>query len=719
MPRYNGGFIGTDGLDAPDEPTIGTPSAGSTQADIAFTAGTAGTTATTEFVATTNDGIGATGTSSPITITGLTNGTSYTARVYAKNSHGTSAASEASASFTPLAEVISGLFSTHLYTGNGSTQSITNNLNLSGKGGLVWLKGRDSTNDHHLFDTERGVTKYLKSSATDAEATDTDTLTAFNSNGFSLGADTDTNADGNKYVSWSFRKTPKFFDVVKYTGTQDGDKTVSHSLNTTVGMVIIRNLTAGNDWYVYHTGRGTSKYFYLNANNAEASGSIVTGTSNTTITLSQSNGFNSSGVEYLAYIFAHNNSDGGFGPDSEDIIKCGSYTGNGSSTGPSINLGFEPQFVMIKSASGSEAWYVYDTMRGMVVGQDDAEIAWNLANSEDGILGTSKAILDPTSTGFNITNTSSTVNTNTHTYIYMAIRRGGMQTPTTASDVFNVSTGVGSDPGYVSGFTVDMAFERNYGSTANTEIASRLTGPKVLKTHATDTESSSNNTTFDYMNGFFAGTKGSSEIAWMWARARGYFDAVAYTGTGSATTVSHNLGVAPEMMWFFPRSNGNIKTVYHSALGEGKRLKLNDTTAAEDDTDSFNNTAPTSSVFSIGTLGQINGSGRTYIAYLFATVANVSKVGSFTQSGATNVACGFTGDTPSFILLKRTDSTGDWITFDSARGIVAGNDKSLDLNNTDAEVTNADVVDPYSGGFATTSSLTDGDYIFYAIAAIS
>ena len=126
MPRYNGGFIGTDGLDAPDAPTIGTPSAGSTQADVAFTAGAAGTTATTEFVATTNDGIGATGTSSPITITGLTNGTSYTARVYAKNSHGTSAASEASASFTPLAEVISGLFSTHLYTGNNTSTAINN-----------------------------------------------------------------------------------------------------------------------------------------------------------------------------------------------------------------------------------------------------------------------------------------------------------------------------------------------------------------------------------------------------------------------------------------------------------------------------------------------------------------------------------------------------------------------------------------------------------------
>ena len=114
-----------------------------------------------------------------------------------------------------------------------------------------------------------------------------------------------------------------------------------------------------------------------------------------------------------------------------------------------------------------------------------------------------------------------------------------------------------------------------------------------------------------------------------------------------------------------------------------------------------------------------NTSNENYIAFLFASVSGVSKLGSFTKSGATNVDCGFTGDTPSFILIKRTDSTGNWYIFDSARGIVAGNDKSLYLNANADQVTNADVVDPYSGGFATTSSLTNGDYVFYAIAAIS
>ena len=115
----------------------------------------------------------------------------------------------------------------------------------------------------------------------------------------------------------------------------------------------------------------------------------------------------------------------------------------------------------------------------------------------------------------------------------------------------------------------------------------------------------------------------------------------------------------------------------------------------------------------------ISSNAGDYVAYLFATVANVSKVGSFTQSGATNVACGFTGDTPALIILKRTDATGDWYLFDSTRGIVAGNDKSKYLNTNAAQITNADIVDPYSGGFATTSSLTNGSYIFYAIASIS
>ena len=729
MPRYNGGFIGTDGLDAPDAPTIGTPSAGSTQADVAFTAGAAGTTATTEFVATTNDGIGATGTSSPITITGLTNGTSYTARVYAKNSHGTSAASEASASFTPLAEVISGLFQCHVYTGNGSSgQSITNNLNLSGKGGLVWLKGRDSTNDHHLFDTERGVTKYIKSSASSVEATDADTLTAFNSNGFSLGADTDTNADGNEYVSWSFRKTPKFFDIVTYTGTGSAT-TISHSLGSVPGSIWVKCTSDSNNWAIYHRGVDSSApedyKLDLGTTDARTDNSSYwndTAPTSSVFTVGTSGDTNANGETYLAYIFAHNNSDGGFGPDSEDIIKCGSYTGAYPSN-VTVDLGFEPQFILVKNATSSSNWGLFDVIRGMPLG-DCTTLAADTSTAENGVLGSGEAF-EATATGFIVDSGLTAVNDNGSRIIYIAIRRPDMSTPTAASEVFSIDTQGSSAPYFDSTHIVDMALVRPTGSGGSGGGGAfnyaRLMDQKYLKTSSTAAEANASEAGFDFMNGHIdQNWGGTNTYSWMWKRAKGYFDVVAYSGTGSATTINHGLGVVPEMMWVKARSHAVNWAVYHKDLSAGQYLRLNSSNAVDTNSAYFTTTAPTSSVFSIGVGEYTNqSSSHTYIAYLFATVAGVSKVGSFTQSGATNVACGFSGDTPSFILLKRTDGSGNWYLFDSSRGIVAGNDPHVYLDTNDAEITNADLVDPYSGGFATTSSLTNGSYIFYAIAATS
>jgi len=321
----------------------------------------------------------------------------------------------------------------------------------------------------------------------------------------------------------------------------------------------------------------------------------------------------------------------------------------------------------------------------------------------------------------------------------MAIRRGGMQTPTAASDVFEpiAYTGDGSTKrkigGSISQADLVIVNDRQNDSSLSSNstgayVWDRIRGENLaLVANSGSAESSgwaNDYFNFDESGGWrasdsannYLNKNSSTYISWAWKRARGYFDVVPYTGTGSDRTVNHNLHVAPEMIWAKRRNNNGDWVVYHAGVGNDKGSKLN-TTDAFGSEDYWNSTDPTASVFTLG--GGVNDSSVPYISYLFATAAGVSKVGSFTQSGATNVACGFTGDTPSFILLKRTDSTGDWLTFDSARGIVAGNDPSLDLNNADAEVTNADVVDPYSGGFATTSTLTNGDYIFYAIAATS
>jgi hypothetical protein len=209
-------------------------------------------------------------------------------------------------------------------------------------------------------------------------------------------------------------------------------------------------------------------------------------------------------------------------------------------------------------------------------------------------------------------------------------------------------------------------------------------------------------------------------------RAPGFFDEVCYTGTGSARTVAHNLAAVPELILVKSRSAANGGLVYNKTITAAKYLKLFFTSegnaSATTDSGGFNSVEPTSSVFTVGSYSNVNASGETYVAYLFATLAGVSKVGSYTGTGTTlQIDCGFTGGA-RFVLIKRTDSTGDWYVWDSARGIIAGDDPYLLLNSTAAEVTNTDYVDTYSAGFEISSTApaainaSGGSFIFLAIA---
>ena len=719
MPRYNGGFIGHDGLDAPDAPTIGTPSAGSTQADVAFTAGAAGTTATTEFVATTNDGIGATGTSSPITITGLTNGTSYTARVYAKNSHGTSAASEASASFTPLAIVINDLFQTHVFDTTGAELSINNGINLSNKGGLVWLKSRSNSADHELFDTERGVNKILYSNANTASTSSSSSLTSFNTNGFTLNNNLNANVNNRESVSWTFRKQPKFFDIVTYTGN-GSNRTIAHNLGSVPGMMIVKRTDNTSDWAVYHRGLngGTNpaeKFIRLNLTNAQSGNAGYwnnTEPTDSVFSVGTNAATNSNGATYVAYLFAHNNSDGGFGPDSEDIIKCGAFATD-SSGNATVTLGFEPQFVMNKVYDAADNWTVADDIRGFNV-SGDQRLYWNLSNAE-----AAATTYRPTSTGFTVNSGETSKN-----FIYMAIRRPDMSTPTLASDVFAIDLRDDTDaPMYKSGFVTDMSFYREVSAINDWYIQSRLTGVGHLHTHETASENTNfTSTNWDYMNGFYdAGSINSAYQAWMWKRAKSYFDVVAepiasnqMSGPASSSyNPSHNLGVVPEMIWVKDRDNSNDWAVYHSALGTSKKLVLNSSAA-----ESSSSWAVAADNFNYYQFGNSTGNA---ICYLFATAAGVSKVGSYTGSGSDQtIDCGFTNGA-KFVLIKVTSDSDNWVLFDTTRGLVAGNDTLLSLNLTHAQVTNTDYIDPHSSGFAVpgndlATNKSSETYIFYAIA---
>jgi len=624
------------------------------------------------------------------------------------------------------------VFSTYLYDGNSGTQSIINGIDLSGEGGLVWIKRRDGTLNHALFDTERGAGALLQSNLSAGHYTGGDDLTAFNSNGFTLGDGqfTTINYSSYNYASWTFRKAPKFFDVLTYTGNGTAGRTVSHNLGSVPGMIIFKKTSAADGWAVYHRGAngGTDPEDYrleLNENFAQSNrDGFLNDTAPTATHFTVGDGAlsNTNGQTYVAYLFAHNDGDGKFGDGTQDIIKCGSYTGNGSTTGPTVDLGFEPQWVMLKRTDSADEWFMYDVMRGF-----DYSTTARLSADSSSAESPSLSVV-PTSTGFQPVISHGSVNASGGNYIYMAIRRGPLAAPTDATKVFALDDSSTTDiGGYTlnSNFPVDFYFFKNKNGGDSISIPRLTVGDLRFNSSAAE-EDRSSVMNFDSNTGVtrtsFQG--GIDSVDYAFRRAPNFFDVVTYTGTGSARTVAHNLGVAPEMMWMKCRSDTEAWAVYHnnidSSAPEDYGIYLNDTAQRVDSANFWNDTAPTSSVFTVGTAGKTNGNTQTYIAYLFATAAGVSKVGSFSHTnggGDTNVDCGFSSGA-RLVIYKRTDDTGSWYIFDSVRGIVSGSgDAQLELNSTGAENTGFDLIDPYSSGFKIPSNATGtGNYIFYAIA---
>jgi hypothetical protein len=644
-----------------------------------------------------------------------------------------------------LANYVEDVFSTYLYTGTGASQTITNGIDLTGKGGLVWQKSRSAPTSHKLTDTVRGVTKALSSDTADVQTTDTTGLTAFNTTGFTIGANSNYNTSASTYASWTFRKQPKFFDIVTYTGTGSTDQVINHSLGTVPGMIIVKPLDAVAGWSVYHRSLGYTKRLVLNATSVaeitDASIGFSWGTTgnptSTTFTVGDTAGNPSTsavGINYVAYLFAHD--AGGFGlTGQENVISCGSYTGTAAPL--SVNLGYEPQWLLVKSATNNtNDWYVLDVMRGMSQA-DTAYLVPNTAAAES-IFGAPSVF--PTATGFQVVTTGTAFNQSGATYIYIAIRRGPMRVPTDATKVFApvAYTGNNTARTITSNFPVDMFICSDRNNTSNLVGYKQALFDRVLgNAQGFITASSAawgggwGDTYFNFasstgipLTGNFSYLNNSTTpyVNWMFQRATSFFDIVAYTGTGVAKTVTHNLGAVPELIIVKGKSVIADWQVYSSTLANTEYVVLNATVAKATGATSWNSTTPTSLVFSIGTALEVNNSGSTYAAYLFATCAGVSKVGSYTGTATTQqINCGFTSGA-RFVLIKRTDSTGDWYIWDTARSIITGNDPYLLLNSVVAEATTTDYIDPYSPGFEISSTApaainaSGGTYIFLAIA---
>ena len=617
---------------------------------------------------------------------------------------------------------IENYFQTWLRTGTGASATITTGLDASTNKALVWTKSRSAATDHKLTDTVRGATKALISDTTAAQTTDANGLTAFSSTGYTIGTDTNYNNSGATYVDWEFVATPKFFDVVTYTGTGSAT-TIAHNLGSVPGCIIVKRTDTTGNWQVYHNGLTSAAYsIQLNLTSAQASATTVwnsTAPTSTVFSVGTDATVNASGGTYVAYIFAHN--AGGFGlTGTDNVISCGSFTCDGSGAA-SVSLGYESQWVLVKSSSLDDGygWLLFDTMRGFSVpgSVGDYYLRPNSSGAESA--GGSSTFGGPTATGFSFSALQSSA-----TYIYIAIRRGPMKVPTDATKVF-LPSAVTDSTTVTTGFPVDMFFDANRaGNALNTLVIDRLRGSTIeLTTSATSTEAAATaGVILDSNTTYKANQFSASAALWAFQRAPSFFDEVCYTGTGVATTVTHNLAAVPELMIIKRRStSGNNWIVYAAPLGNGNELFLNTTDASTAD-NTWQNTTPTSTVFSLSSWTPVNAAASTYVAYLFATCPGVSKVGSYTGNGTTQaIACGFTGGA-RFVLIKRTDSTGDWYVYDTARGMTTLTDPYLLLDTSAAEVATLGSVTTTTGGFTVNAAVlaaintNSATYIFLAVA---
>ena len=420
---------------------------------------------------------------------------------------------------------------------------------------------------------------------------------------------------------------------------------------------------------------------------------------------------------------------------NENVISTGSYIGNGSSTGPEINLGFEPQWVMVKRTdSGGTSWVMLDTMRAWTA--EGVVDAYMYANKND-----SESVHQwgaPTSTGMQMDGTDGTTNASGGSYIYLAIRRPDGyvgKPPELGTGVFAMDTGNGSTtiPAYDSGFPVDFALDRRPGASEDWYTSARLMGAKWLKTNANSAETSGASYLWDSNVGYVEGNWADSDYqSWMWKRHAG-MDVVTYKGNSvSGTQIPHSCNAVPQMIWVKRRDSNKDWQVGHYGANGGSSpwnyyLELNRSQAEASQVGIWNNTAPTSTHFTVGNWTQVNNSSGEYIAMLFASVSGISKVGSYTgnatdsdhSSGTNTITFGFQ---PRMVIIKTADASGrEWVIFDTLRGWASGsgNTKRLRLNLTNAQ-NNENFGYPTSTGMVLTgngSSLTNnnGDnYIYYA-----
>ena len=645
-------------------------------------------------------------------------------------------------------------FNTVLYTGNGdSTRSVTG---VGFEPDFVWIKDRDASTDHLLYDVNRGASKILKTVGSGAgEETDADSLTSFDSDGFSLGSSSSNavNVDTRDYVAWCWKaggaaqnntdgsqtaavsaNDAAGFSVMKWDYSGSASYTVGHGLSTAPKVLILKKTEATTNWFVrhgtVHTGNGA--LFLNSSGNGDSSSTAFSGTAPTDSVITVNGALSDLQGAHVCYAFA----------EKSGVSSFGSYTGNGSEDGPQIYTGFKPALVIIKRSDSTGNWFMFDTARGQ-----DVELYPDSSSSE----ATYDTIL-LTNTGFKLRSSTTDRNTSGGTYIYMAfaenfsadadhkeLNTSNLPAPgiKDGSEYLstNIYSGTGSAKTITTDFQSDFIWIKRRNGTLNHAWVDSLRGlDKILRSNTTSSPrgqiTDGEVVTSITSTGFVLGTSSLSNnssgtyVAWAWPKSSvGGFDVLTYTGTGANRTVSHSLGVKPAFIAIKEYASNGSWVCYHKELGATKAISLESNGASYTSSTNFNDTEPTSSVFTVGTANDTNADGNGFIAYLWSEVENYSKFGKYTGNGDNNGPFVYTGFRPAFVLTKRTNSTSNWIMLDNKRDINNPAENWLRPNSDGIEENTGPEldIDFLANGFKIRNNGTDGNisgstYVFMAFA---
>tara|TARA_R100001015_G_C4635160_1_gene203760 strand:+ start:2306 stop:5344 length:3039 start_codon:yes stop_codon:yes gene_type:complete len=641
-------------------------------------------------------------------------------------------------------------FDTLIWTGTGSARQISG---LNFQPDLVWYKERSNTSSHEWLDSTRGATNYIMSNSDNAQATSAQGLQSFDSSGFSVGNDGAVNQNGETYVAWCWHANggntssntngtitstvqandAAGFSIVKYVGDGNSARTVGHGLSAKCDLVIIKIIDQSDKWIIQTPQLGdNARTVFVGAPAVTNDSTTAQAGNDTVFGIGGDNSVNKSGDNHIAYCFRN----------ISGYQKIGTYTGNGSATGPTIDLGFEPAFLMIKRSSSTGNWLIFDNKRSTTNTRD------KLLFANDSAAEQTLAYVDFLSNGFQIVAAGGTgdtnININGSTYLYWAIAGAAADVTPTVEESLAVENWGGSDyaKNIMNNFRAGLVITRAKGEAhhwgwfdivrgvgewlqvnSNSAQQQGSYGPSAYNAKNTEFYGNFTPSNSDYLNETYNGwfikaaentvsnSNGSitSDVS---ANAAAGFSIVKYTGTGANASVGHGLSSAPELI-FIKKYSASADWV--AGVSDWTKYLEPNGTPPFRTANVWQNTAPTSTVFTLATSGDTNGNGDNMIAYCWHSVTGFSKVGSYTGTGSLQTIV--TGFTPDFIIIKNTTDTDNWAVFSSY-------DLGMSVNSFDQtqaqQSFNNSTMFSQSNGFQVPSSsgMTNGsgkNYIYLAM----